>query len=227
MEVNRLYMNRLHSVLRTRFQADETVKSPVMDNTNPDPKSREDLETLIDQSRHYAKHMLQKTGCVPPTLMALTPEGLMMFVPSELEDTDAKDKFANTGRLLAVGYKASAVVMILESWATFPKRPGLPLPEGPPSQSPDRKEVVVLMGETRDTRAQQFLFIQELHRVRHEPSAAVRSVGGQVRPDDAAQGAKRQRCPHGPDTSHRDGGEHDQSWGEPDVELRSAWAGKS
>ena len=153
-------VNRLHSVLRTRFQADETVKSPVMDNTNPDPKSREDLETLIDQSRHYAKHMLQTTGSVPPTLMALTPEGLMMFVPSELEDTDAKDKFANTGRLLAVGYKASAVVMILESWATFPKRPGLPLPEGPPSQSPDRKEVVVLMGETRDTRAQQFLFIQ-------------------------------------------------------------------
>ena len=132
----------------------------MMDNTNPNPKSREELEALINQSRYYAKHMLQKIGSVPPALVALTTVGLMVFVPSGLEDTDAKNKFASTGCLLAVGYKASALVMILDSWATFRKRPGLPLPEGPPSQSPDRKEVVVLMGETRDTRAQQFLFIQ-------------------------------------------------------------------
>ena len=84
----------------------------------------------------------------------------MMFVPKSLEDGAEKDKFANAGRLLAVGYKATAVAMVLESWATFAKRPGQALPQVPPSQSPDREEVVVIIAEARGAKAQQFLFIQ-------------------------------------------------------------------
>lgn len=123
-------------------------------------ESKEALEALLAQGRHYAEHMMGSHGSVPPTLMALTEEGFMMFVPNSIANEKAKDQFANAGRLLAVGYKATAVAMILESWATFATRPGQVLPQTPPSQSPNREEVVVIMGETRDSRGQQFLFIQ-------------------------------------------------------------------
>lgn len=120
----------------------------------------DDLDALLRNAKGYAEHMMGTTGTVPPALMAETPEGFMMFVPKSLEDGAEKDKFANAGRLLAVGYKATALAMVLESWATFAKRPGQPLPKVPPSQSPDREEVVVIMAEARGSKAQQFLFIQ-------------------------------------------------------------------
>ncbi len=119
-----------------------------------------DLESLVAQAAHYAEWMMRTSGSVPPTLMAHTPEGFILFTPSRLDSEAAKDDFARTGRLIAIGYRAAAVVMILESWATFAARPGAPLPKGRPSQSPDRKEIVAVMGESRDGRAQQFLFIQ-------------------------------------------------------------------
>lgn len=122
--------------------------------------SREALQSLLAQARHYATHMMKSCGSVPPTLMALTPDGFIMLVPDSVANEKAKDQFANAGRLLAVGYKATAVAMILESWATFATRPGQPLPDTPPSQSPNREEVVVIMGETHDSRGQHFLFIQ-------------------------------------------------------------------
>ena len=125
------------------------------------PFDRSDyLDALLRHAKSYAEHMMATTGSVPPTLMAETPEGFMMFVPKSLEDGAEKDKFANAGRLLAVGYKATAVAMVLESWATFAKRPGQALPQVPPSQSPDREEVVVIIAEARGAKAQQFLFIQ-------------------------------------------------------------------
>jgi hypothetical protein len=131
-----------------------------MSKKKPHPTFRNDLEALIAQARQYATHMMKTTGSVPPSLMAITPDGVMLFVPSGMGNDQAKDKFANAGRLVAIGYRATAVAMILESWATFAKRPGQLLTDVPPSQSPDREEVVVIMGETRETRAQQFLFIQ-------------------------------------------------------------------
>ncbi len=125
-----------------------------------DNQSNDNLNSLIAQAKIYSKHMMEATGSVPPTLMALTPEGFMMFVPASVANENEKDQFANAGRLLAVGYNATAVAMILESWITFATRPGQPLDVTPPSQSPDRKEVIVIMGETRESCAQQFLFIQ-------------------------------------------------------------------
>jgi len=126
---------------------------------NPESQA-DDLKTLLHHATGYARHMMETTGSVPPTLMADTPEGVILFVPKSMADDDAKDKFANAGRLLAVGHKATAVAMVLESWATFANRPGQPVANVPPSQSPDREEVVVVMAEAHCARAQQFLFIQ-------------------------------------------------------------------
>lgn len=124
-------------------------------NRNPD-----DLNRLLQHGAGYARHMMKTTGSVPPTLMADTPEGMMLFIPKTMGNENDKDAFANAGRLLAIGHKATSVMLILEAWMTLAKHPGEAVPNVPPSQSPDRKEVVVLMAEARGVRAQQFLFIE-------------------------------------------------------------------
>jgi len=121
-----------------------------------------DLEAILKQAEHYAKYMMSgSSGSVPATLMVSTPEGFMLHLPAKFSNVEDKDNLAKTGRLLTVGFKASAVAMISEAWITVPKRRGQPPDlKTPPSESPDREEVVVIMAECHGRAAQQFLFIQ-------------------------------------------------------------------
>jgi hypothetical protein len=80
-----------------------------------------------------------------------------MFVPESLEDESAKDDFATNARLICIAHAATAAVMTLEAWARFAK-PGEKLDETEaPSEAFDRREVVVLMGETAGVQKQKFL----------------------------------------------------------------------
>ena len=122
----------------------------------------DDLEAILKQAEHYAKYMMRgSSGSVPATLMVSTPEGFMLHLPTKFANVEDKDNLAKTGRLLTVGFKASAIAMISEAWITVPKGRGQsPDLKTPPSESPDREEVVVIMGECRGRAAQKFLFIQ-------------------------------------------------------------------
>lgn len=119
------------------------------------------VDALLRYATQYAEHAMRRLGRVPPTFLAETEQGLMAYFPEAMGDERAKDNFANTARLVAVGYKASAVAMILESWMSVAK-PGKPLdPSIPPSQSPDREECVVIMVEgQKGEHRSKFLLIQ-------------------------------------------------------------------
>ncbi len=107
------------------------------------------LESLAHQASDYALHMMRTTGSVPPTVIADTDEGLIFCMPSSLTDEAAKDRFADVARLLAIAYNASAIVMVVEAWAKMPDKNGHLDASIPPSQSPDRQEIVALMLEDR------------------------------------------------------------------------------
>ncbi len=126
------------------------------------PKRLETLENLLQQAEHYSEYMMTgSSASVPATLMALTPEGFIMHIPNRFKNETDKEHFAKTIRLMAVGYKATAVAMISESWIVTKKSRDRELDLSvPPSQSPDREEVVAIMAESREGRAQRFLFIQ-------------------------------------------------------------------
>ena len=120
-------------------------------NLNPDPNDSARLDALAQQATGYALHMMRTTGSVPPTVIADTADGFVFCMPSGLPDEAAKDRFADVARLLAVAHNARAIVMVAEAWVRMAV-PGIPLDTvTPPSQSPDRQEVVVLMleGQTR------------------------------------------------------------------------------
>jgi hypothetical protein len=113
----------------------------------------EGLEPLAQQAKHYALHMMRTTGSVPPTVIADTAEGYVFCMPSELTDDDAKDRFAEVTRLFAVAQHARSLVMVVEAWARLPDANGHLDTDTPPSQAPDRKEVVVLMLEDHSRNA--------------------------------------------------------------------------
>ncbi len=80
-----------------------------------------------------------------------------MFMPESLADDSAKDDFATTARLMCIAHGATACVMTLEAWMKS-ATPGEKLDmTDPPSEAFDRREVVVLMGESRDGQKQKFL----------------------------------------------------------------------
>ena len=91
---------------------------------------------------------MKTSGCLVPVMMASTEQGLILFTPDSLSDTGAKDDFANKVRLITASYGANAVVLILESWITK-AMPGENFDaEISPSESYDREEVVVLIGQS-------------------------------------------------------------------------------
>ena len=111
------------------------------------------LEPLASQAKHYALHMMRTTGSVPPTVIADTDEGYIFCMPSELTGEASKDRFAEVTRLFAIAQHARSLVMVVEAWARLPDANGHLDTDTPPSQAPDRKEVVVLMLEDHSRNA--------------------------------------------------------------------------
>ena len=121
------------------------------------PRQLRTLDDLLAQAEHYANYSMRNIGRVPPALFLIGADGPVMFMPENMADDGAKDDFATTARLMCIAHAATATVMTLEAWAKFAK-PGeeFDMTE-PPSEAFDRKEVVVLMGESRDGQKQKFL----------------------------------------------------------------------
>jgi hypothetical protein len=121
------------------------------------PRQLQTLDDLLAQAEHYANYSMRNMGRVPPTLFLIGPDGPMMFMPESLADEQAKDDFANMARLTCIAHAATATVMTLEAWMKS-ATPGeeLDMTE-PPSEAFDRREVVVLMGESHTGQKQKFL----------------------------------------------------------------------
>jgi hypothetical protein len=124
---------------------------------NPAPEEGACLIALARQAKDYALHMMRTTGSVPPTVIADTSEGLVFCTPAGLADEAAKDRFADLARLLAVAYSARALVMVVEAWVRLAAPDGKLDTTTPPSQAPDRREMVVLILEDASRRANSFL----------------------------------------------------------------------
>jgi len=121
------------------------------------PGKLETLDDLLAQAEHYANHSMRNIGRLPPTLFLIGPDGPLMFMPESLADESAKDEFATNARLMCIAHAATACVMALEAWAKFAK-PGEEFDETePPSEAFDRREFVVLMGESHSAQKQKLL----------------------------------------------------------------------
>lgn len=121
------------------------------------PNKLESLDDLLAQAEHYANFSMRNMGRMPPTLFLIGPDGPLMFMPESLEDGAAKDDFATNARLMCIAHAATACVMGLETWAKFAKPDETFDETEPPSEAIDRREVIVLMGESHTGQKQKFL----------------------------------------------------------------------
>lgn len=99
-------------------------------------------------AERLAGRAMQTLGFVPATMIASSANGVVFLSPDHQADDSAKDKFAWIAHLVCIAHAATAAVLVLESWIA-------PVPLNatensfvPPSESPDRREVVVLAGES-------------------------------------------------------------------------------
>ncbi len=121
---------------------------------HPKPKT---LDELIANAEHYARYCMGNSGCVTPALFFVGADGQGMFCPESLADGRDKDNFADMSRFVCIAHAVTIAVMVLESWAKF-AAPGETFDAmEAPSEAIDRKEYVILTGESRDGNRQKFL----------------------------------------------------------------------
>jgi hypothetical protein len=157
------------------------------------------LDELLANAAHYADYCMNNSGRVTPTCFLLAADGQCMLTPQSLADTGEKEEFANLLRLACIAHDATACVMVLEAWAKF-ATPGEPLDTTEaPSEAIDRKEFVILTGESRQGNRQQFLPIVRYDNGKffrlgdpYEPGADMKGRFAQILPPDKPDAAARE-----------------------------------
>lgn len=121
---------------------------------HPTPRT---LDELLANAEHYAAYCMGNSGSVTPALFFIGADGQGMFCPDTLATGRDKDNFADMARFVCIAHAVTIAVMVLESWAKF-ATPGEKFDESEaPSEAIDRKEYVILTGESRDGNRQKFL----------------------------------------------------------------------
>ncbi len=120
----------------------------------PRQVSLSSLEDLLGCAERCATLSMRECGEVRPTFMILTGEGTLLLLPGNMADEREKDTSAMTARLVCLAHDANAVVVVSEAWMSVRShRSAYELP----SEAPDRKEVVMLLGEAYGSRKMKFL----------------------------------------------------------------------
>jgi hypothetical protein len=112
-------------------------------------QDREALKELMTHAEIYATRTMQVGGGVTPTLFIQTLDGPIMLRTENFRGEQSKDDFAKTARLMCVAHGATATVLVSEAWMRSAKKGEHLDVTKAPSQSPDRQEVLIFMGETR------------------------------------------------------------------------------
>lgn len=126
------------------------------------PAQLETLHDLLQQAEHYAEASMLCRGGVPLSLMILGAEGLMVHATDEQDSQEKKQRFGSIAKVAAAACKATSLAVIAESWLS-----GLDARANDktastisPCEAPDRKEVVMLIGQSRNANITRFLSIE-------------------------------------------------------------------
>jgi len=113
-------------------------------------KGSEALQELMNEAEMIATAMIRETGEMRAAIFIHGQEGKTIFRPKSMATEAAKDEYAADARIVCMAEGADAVVYCSEAWMLSPKTGRSVDLTMPPSKSPDRQEVLVLMGESRE-----------------------------------------------------------------------------
>jgi len=118
----------------------------------PHPGLLESLDDLLAYAESYATFTMRGSGHLGATLMALSANGTLMFLPGSTPDAQAKDEFVRIARLVCIAHCATAVVLVAEAWMS--RQPG---PSERRSAASDPQEIIMVQGEAPESRKQKML----------------------------------------------------------------------
>lgn len=154
------------------------------------------LEDLFGNAEQYAEFHLRYVGNVPTTVFLVGSKGPFTMVAPRLDNEEEKSAFAADARLLCVARGATTAVMTLEAWTVLGTPAVPPDLKHPPSLSPNRREMVVLLGEAAGIQKAKFLPI-----LRNASGAFTGFGEAQVLQGSQAQGRFAQILPAQPPTA--------------------------
>jgi hypothetical protein len=128
-----------------------------MNFTSPFTRLPRSLDDLMAGAESFANQRMCKPGHVNPAFFFISEDGTpgaMFFQNGEFNEAQ-KAWFADTCRFVAVATAASACCLVLEVWVSTghlppDADPETYEPEVMPSQNPDRQEIILIQGETRE-----------------------------------------------------------------------------
>ena len=131
-----------------------------MVHTAPNTKP---LQDLFKRAVDYASFIIRESAQLGPSILISATDGSHFFLTGDTSDDLAKDRFVREARLACIAYGAEAVVFVSEAWMSrrLSKRP---------SESPDREEIVILLGEAYESN------LRKLFRVLRSESGPVVSI---------------------------------------------------
>ena len=65
------------------------------------------LDDLLAQAEDFALFSMRQAGRVPPTVMAVSPKGLLIYLPESMGDERAKNDFATTAQLICIAHEVT------------------------------------------------------------------------------------------------------------------------
>lgn len=118
------------------------------------------LDQLMEHAKNYVRNAMSMFGDVPPTLFMAGRIGVSGFRRDDLSDDAKKREFLTTGRMMCIAQMADAAVFCSGGWMRTPEKGEVAEAAISPADSPERQEVAILVGETREGRLQSVLPIQ-------------------------------------------------------------------
>jgi len=126
-------------------------------NINRKEHDGRSLDDLLVHAEDYAtKHLRNGQQC-PQTVFMQSLHGPMMLTSGEFNNERNTKEFLTAARMVCVANGATASVLVMEGWTQKAKGIELLNIANRPSESPDRQETLMLLGETRYESSQALL----------------------------------------------------------------------
>lgn len=120
-------------------------------------RGRKALDELMLHADNYVNDTMRQCGELAATVFMIGPDGITGFSRADVADDGKKRDFIYTTRMMCIAHDATAAVLCSEAWMRSNKAGERRDQSLSPAESPDRQEVVILMGESRENTIQKVL----------------------------------------------------------------------
>jgi hypothetical protein len=136
-----------HLVIVPETEAQDAM-ARMLDNRHG--QSRDSLDQLIQRAERMSAASIRGLGKMSTTLFIHGLDGIDFCMARNVQEETVNDDFMLRARLKCIAHAADATLLVAEAWMRLTKKDQKLDLNLRPSEAPDRQEVLVLIGESRE-----------------------------------------------------------------------------